>query len=124
MSSRSRELAWWMLAALAAGPLPGCTQERKCLGPELCNGADDDCDGRADEDFVDERGRYVHEEHCGGCGVACSAVFPTASATRCATEESEPLCELRACAPGFHAVMGSECVADVPVLCLPCSTDE
>jgi hypothetical protein len=124
MSTRSRELTWWMLAVLGVAVLAGCTKERQCVGPELCNGADDDCDGRADEDFVDERGRYVHVEHCGGCGVSCSAVFPTASATRCATEESEPVCELRACASGFHEVLGAECVADAPVLCLPCTTDD
>jgi hypothetical protein len=52
-----------------AGELSACEPDR-----ELCDGADNDCDGRSDEDFVDERGTYARRaEHCGACGVDCGA---------------------------------------------------
>ena len=63
-----------------------CSSSHPCLGEETCNGRDDDCDGRVDEDFLDSRGRYVKNEHCGACTTACPAVFPSARETRCDTE--------------------------------------
>ncbi len=59
-------------------------------GPEACNGADDDCDGRLDEGFDLESDL----EHCGRCGRAC--VFPHAVAA-C----DEAACTVDACEPGF-----------------------
>ena len=38
---------------------------------EQCNGLDDDLDGRVDEAFRDELGRYIADEHCGACGAPC-----------------------------------------------------
>ncbi|MHC4837007.1 MAG: MopE-related protein [Planctomycetota bacterium] len=38
-------------------------------GVEACNGADDDCDGRTDEDFAVDR----DVDNCGACGRVCAA---------------------------------------------------
>ncbi|MEO1229979.1 MAG: MopE-related protein [Myxococcota bacterium] len=42
---------------------------------ETCDGLDNDCDGRADEDFLDGAGRYANSEHCGSCNNDCGAQF-------------------------------------------------
>jgi hypothetical protein len=39
------------------------------VAAELCNGTDDDCDGRADEDFD----LQTSLQHCGACNAACAS---------------------------------------------------
>jgi hypothetical protein len=109
--------------ALALCFTHGCASSHDCSRGELCNERDDDCDGRIDEDFRDHEGRYVTGSHCGGCGVACAEVFPTAAGTSCVLEDEVPICRLEVCAPGTHQVGDGVCVADQPVQCLPCDTD-
>ena len=45
-----------------------------CLAPaDICDGADNDCSGVVDDDFVDERGIYSVDVHnCGACGIDCT----------------------------------------------------
>ncbi|HET8934029.1 MAG TPA: MopE-related protein [Polyangiales bacterium] len=46
-----------------------------CLAEELCNGKDDDCDGKTDEDANLEASHIDTQSdplHCGGCGQACA----------------------------------------------------
>jgi hypothetical protein len=115
--------AWLALACLSAALLSGCPRVRRCGGIEACNGKDDNCDGRVDEGFLDERGRYVTSENCGRCGVSCDEVFPTATGTRCDGTEEEPVCRLVNCGAGFHVVDDNTCVEDEVTLCLPCEVD-
>ncbi|MDB4988207.1 MAG: Glycine-rich cell wall structural protein [Myxococcaceae bacterium] len=103
--------------------LSACSSSHRCASSELCNGRDDDCDGKADEDFLDELGRYDQVEHCGSCATSCAEVFPGSSETRCDSAKAAPVCELVACKPGSHAFESGSCIPDQPVLCLPCAVD-
>jgi hypothetical protein len=51
-------------------------------GDEVCDGVDNDCDGRVDEGFDTQ----TNPAHCGGCGMRCSIehALPTCAEGRCA----------------------------------------
>ncbi|PJB37888.1 MAG: hypothetical protein CO108_20130 [Deltaproteobacteria bacterium CG_4_9_14_3_um_filter_63_12] len=103
---------------------------------ELCNGHDDNCDGIADDPFIDEQGRYVHLEHCGHCGVACADTIPhlltdadgvVESAATCSLREEEPACIPVLCEPGFYPFPEERPVTCAPLVspaCQPCTLDE
>jgi len=138
--------AMLLLAMVLAG---GCFRSGPCRDVEECNGRDDDCDGATDEGFVDaETGLYRTVDDCGGCGVACADVFPSAAATRCVVEprgidpdagddddDGDPLpppdpdalvarCQIVACPPGTRLLTDAGCVPVAPTLCLPCTDDD
>ncbi len=72
-----------------AGPAPDAGAP--CLpSAELCNGKDDDCDGKADEDFE----LATDPSNCGACGSACQAshAFGTCKRGKCSY----------ACEPNFR----------------------
>jgi hypothetical protein len=71
-----------LCAASALWALSSCYESTPC-GSERCDGVDNDCDGKADEGFVDELGRYTQVEHCGACGLSCERVFPGAEQVQC-----------------------------------------
>lgn len=120
--------------------------------PEVCNGLDDDLDGLVavgaldggsmdagrrdagggeggidddlyiDEDFRDSLGRYVHDDHCGGCDMPCRSSGNVLEAT-CAIIEETPVCAAIRCAPGFAPSTTGRCVPVHDRLCLACADD-
>jgi hypothetical protein len=90
---------------------------------ELCDGRDQDADGRVDEDFRDARGRYVDRRHCGSCGHACTEAIPNATEVGCVVIGEQPVCAATACAAGFGAAQDGRCVAQDDHLCLGCLDD-
>ncbi|MBM4397754.1 MAG: hypothetical protein FJ087_18955 [Deltaproteobacteria bacterium] len=82
---------------------------------ESCNRADDDCDGRTDEDFL-VNGLYLSDPHCGDCATSCALVSAHGTAV-CQLVAGKPRCVTVACDEGFELI-GTGCVpADQ---CEPC----
>ncbi len=126
MSWCVERLPWTSLVLLTAPLLAsGCYDSHEC-GPEICDYDDQDCDRIIDEDFLDEDGIYATLEHCGGCNVACPAVFPTAAETACEVdrERGTAACVIVACPAGWHRAGDGACAPDVVSLCLTCTEDE
>ncbi len=114
-----------------------CTGERTCQGPaglvcsaatpaiEACNGLDDDCDGDADEGFVDpETGLIVHENHCGSCNNDCTIKYANAAEVTCVVQNGSPNCVIAACEPGFVLFNELTCLDENAILCQPCQVDD
>jgi len=106
-------------------------------GVELCNGRDDDCNGIVDDPFVDAQGRYVHLEHCGGCGGDCRSMIDhlrrgpdgqvAAGAVTCQVRGDQPVCVPLECQPGYYPYPEQQPVLCAPLLspaCQPCSQDD
>lgn len=124
---------------------PECTKtfgNRTCRGPqvcfataglvctarepttEVCNHEDDDCNGGADEPFVDAQGRYTTLLHCGQCGNDCTRAITNAIATRCDSTPTTPVCRVTQCAPGFFPFADNTMCLELPdTLCRACGTD-
>ncbi len=127
------------------GAWPTCTKSasgRTCTGPqvcfasaglvcnaktpidEVCNGADDDCNGRADEPFTDSTGRYLLTTHCGGCNRDCKQLIPHSLDVSCATLPDAGACRVSRCESGFYPNDGGTWCLELPdTLCRPCAAD-
>jgi hypothetical protein len=113
-----RAIVLWSCAWLC-----GCYGTAIC-NTEICDGVDNDCDGRIDETYLDAQGRYSSVEHCGACNLSCKQAFPSAARVECvASTNATPRCRIAACPPGQRATGDGACAAVPEVLCLPCTSD-
>ena len=96
---------------------------RPVATPERCNLLDDDLDQAVDEDFRDEAGRYVHDEHCGGCDRPCAALPPNATGVACQLVGGAPACAATGCEAGFTVSRAGGCTPAFDHLCLECTED-
>ena len=78
---------------------------------ESCNRLDDDLDGRVDEDFVDEGGRYVNDAHCGRCDAVCSPPDENTLTAGCRSVDDVPTCAALECVEGFTPSNNGRCIA-------------
>lgn len=79
---------------------------------EICNGADDNCNGEVDEIFKNEDGLYVDEDNCGTCGTSCRSMLSDLKkdsdgnvidgAASCEIRDGEPVCVPKQCADGYY----------------------
>ncbi len=93
--------------------------------PEDCDNYDNDCDGQIDEGFIDGQGRYVTDEHCGGCEIDCGVMIAHATRAECRLEDGEPVCRATACEDGYFVWReGIACLGLPDNLCQPCNTDQ
>lgn len=79
---------------------------------ELCNGADDNCNGEIDEAFINADGLYVDVNHCGACGASCLDILPNLAtdaegntwmdAAACEARDGASVCVPKKCAEGYY----------------------
>jgi len=84
----------------ADGGFDACDTSLTAL--ELCDGLDNDCDGVADQPFIDTlgSGRYDSDEHCGNCTTNCKAQWsPTIQHALggCRLDAGLPQCRIVQC---------------------------
>ena len=73
---------------------------------EVCDGADDDCDGLTDEDFK-VGGVVAVDQHCGACDNDCTVMaWEHAPGGACDASLVPPAC-VPACEPGYHDADGA-----------------
>ena len=69
---------------------------------EVCDGIDNNCDGRSDENFINQKGSgtYDVDEHCGKCHNDCTALWSKTiqhAVGGCVVRNKAPKCEIVAC---------------------------
>lgn len=101
---------------------------------EVCNGADDDCNGQVDDGLLDSTGAYVSPRACGSCATDCYQVLANLARDGGAVVEGAASCELRfgqrTCVPRLCAKgswltpLGAPqiCEKAVTSQCRPCTT--
>ncbi|MDF1566329.1 MAG: MopE-related protein [Deltaproteobacteria bacterium] len=83
-----------------AGPTI-CSASAGSPSAEICNGADDDCDGTTDEGWLNQAtGVYDTDTACGSCFIDCTAVFDRANAWGSCDASGIPQCRMSCCTVG------------------------
>jgi len=116
-------------------PFGTCTASYTCGGEagwqcsaavptaEICDFADNNCDGQADEIFKNAAGVYVDVENCGSCGISCVGSIPNATAGCVALPSGSARCEVEACADGYFQASPLTCLPASDSSCLACTND-
>ena len=90
---------------------------------EVCNGVDDDGINGVDDPFRDPAGRYVVDQHCGGCNEVCAPRGSSELVTRCEVVDEIPRCVAQRCTAGNAPTREGRCAAIGERLCLQCAND-
>ncbi|MFO0751172.1 MAG: MopE-related protein [Myxococcota bacterium] len=109
-------------AAWVCGGSDGWVCNAKTPVTDVCNGQDDDCDGKSDEDFRDASGVYDDLANCGACGISCVGAIPNATA-QCVVHGAAARCEVQSCAAGFYRASDLTCLPASDNTCFACSND-
>jgi hypothetical protein len=90
---------------------------------EACNGRDENCDGRIDEDFkVPGTDKYGVFDNCGACGVSCAGLVPNAT-MKCSALPAVPTCVVDTCDTGFWKSSDLSCSEFPQNACQECASD-
>jgi hypothetical protein len=91
-------------------PALSCGGQRTCidgdfgdclLPPDTCDGIDNDCDGRIDNQYRDEQGGYtLDNQHCGRCFRNCNSLNYANANSICNIDTEDIRCEME-CIDGF-----------------------
>lgn len=86
---------------------------------EVCDGMDNNLNGEIDEEFRNDAGLYVHNDHCGACNQPCGTNEVTLETT-CRATEFGGTCRSTKCIDGYVPTESSTCVRKAARLCAPC----
>jgi hypothetical protein len=101
---------------------------------ELCNGADDDCNGQVDDGLVDAMGNYISVHACGSCATDCDVVLQglekdggvvLPGAAACELRAGQRTCVPKRCAKGSFLSPANDpitCERAESSQCRPCTT--
>ena len=109
--------------SVCQGPL-GWVCQAKVPAEDACDFLDNDCDGEADEDYKDDKGKYSSVFHCGTCGSECGGTVANSNAEVCDTTKVVPQCVATGCQPGFFLKNELECIPNPAISCAPCVSDD
>lgn len=120
------------------GPLSDAGFGFTCSAPdpkdELCNGADDNCNGVIDDGLLDSTGTYSSPRACGSCGTDCFQVLAhlendggvvSAGAATCEVRAGQRTCVPQRCEKGFYPSLTASpqiCEPAITSQCRPCTT--
>ncbi len=89
---------------------------------DVCDYADNDCDGAVDEDYKVD-GKYGVLNHCGTCEKDCEGSIPNAVAL-CDLSGGVPQCLVDECLEGFYPLSPVQCIDPPDTTCKACSLPE
>ena len=103
-----RETCWYSYG----GSLAWSDCKTTGVTDEVCDGLDNNCDGRVDETFINMQGTgtYDVDKHCGACHIDCTAMWsPTiqhAIGGCVGSKTKPPTCEIVACSKEIEYIPG------------------
>lgn len=90
---------------------------------EICDGLDNNQNGRVDEGYRTDGGVYLNDDHCGACNQPCTTDSVTL-VSACQQTEYGPACRSIECVEGYVATDSPMCVSKGARLCASCLENE